>query len=137
MNWSPVTEIVQKLCEPPPPPPEEPEPEPEVEEPIEEQPVEEAMPDEPMDEAPAADLGVDGDASAGSDGFGLVARKGVADIERVRVDLEPALREQMRQRSGRNTVPQIWIDGRHVGGSDDLHELERSGTLDQLLAKAT
>lgn len=58
----------------PPPPPEEPEPE--VEEPIEEQPMEEAMPDEPMDEAPAADLGVDGDASAGSDGFGLVARKG-------------------------------------------------------------
>ena len=67
----------------------------------------------------------------------LLARKGVADIERVRVDLEPARRAEMQQKSGRYTVPQIWIDGRHVGGSDDLHDLDDSGQLDQLLAKAT
>ena len=67
----------------------------------------------------------------------LLERKGVSDIERVRVDLEPARRTEMQQKSGRITVPQIWIGGRHVGGSDELHELEDSGTLDQLLAKAT
>lgn len=67
----------------------------------------------------------------------LLARKGVADVERVRVDLEPARREEMIRKSGRRTVPQIWIGDRHVGGSDDLHELEHSGELDQLLAKAT
>ena len=67
----------------------------------------------------------------------LLARKGVAEIERVRVDLEPARRAEMMQKSGRRTVPQIWIGGRHVGGSDELHDLEHSGQLDQLLAKAT
>jgi len=67
----------------------------------------------------------------------LLARKGVRDIERVRVDLEPARRAEMRQKSGRSTVPQIWIDGRHIGGSDELHGLEASGQLDHLLAKAS
>ena len=66
----------------------------------------------------------------------LLARKGVSDIERVRVDLEPARRAEMRQKSGRSTVPQIWIDGRHIGGSDELHGLDDSGQLDKLLAKA-
>jgi len=66
----------------------------------------------------------------------LLARKGVADVERVRVDLEPARRREMMEKSGRRTVPQIWIDGRHVGGSDELHDLEDSGQLDQLLSKA-
>lgn len=66
----------------------------------------------------------------------LLARKGVSDIERVRVDLEPGRRVEMRQRSGRGTVPQIWIDGRHIGGSDELHGLEDAGQLDKLLAKA-
>ena len=66
----------------------------------------------------------------------LFARKGVAEIERVRVDLEPARRAEMMQKSGRRTVPQIWIGGRHVGGSDELHDLEDSGQLDQLLLKA-
>lgn len=66
----------------------------------------------------------------------LLARKGVSDVERVRVDLEPARRAEMRQKSGRSTVPQIWIDGRHIGGSDELHGLEDSGQLDKLLAKA-
>ena len=66
----------------------------------------------------------------------LLARKGVSDVERVRVDLEPGRRSEMRRLSGRYTVPQIWIGGRHVGGSDELHELDDSGQLYQLLAKA-
>ena len=66
----------------------------------------------------------------------LLARKGVSDIERVRVDLEPARRAEMRQKSGRSTVPQIWIDGLHVGGCDDLYALERAGELDPLLKAA-
>ena len=67
----------------------------------------------------------------------LLARKGAAEVERVRVDLEPSRREEMVKKSGRRTVPQIWIDGHHVGGSDELHDLDHSGELDQLLAKAT
>lgn len=67
----------------------------------------------------------------------LLAKKGVADVERVRVDLQPSRRAEMQARSGRRTVPQIWIGGRHVGGCDDLHDLERTGELDQLLARAT
>lgn len=67
----------------------------------------------------------------------LFARKGVSDVERVRVDLEPARRAEMQQKSGRRTVPQIWIGGRHIGGCDELHDLEQAGELDQLLAKAT
>ena len=66
----------------------------------------------------------------------LLDRKGVSDIERVRVDLEPARRAEMQQKSGRHTVPQIWIGGRHIGGSDELHDLDDAGQLDQLLAKA-
>ena len=66
----------------------------------------------------------------------LLARKGVAEIERVRVDLEPARRDEMMKKSGQRSVPQIWIGGRHIGGSDELHDLEHSGELDQLLAKA-
>ena len=67
----------------------------------------------------------------------LLDRKGVTDIERVRLDLEPGRRAEMQQKSGRRTVPQIWIGGRHIGGSDELHDLEYSGALDQLLTKAT
>jgi glutaredoxin 3 len=67
----------------------------------------------------------------------LLARKGVSDIERVRVDLEPARRDEMVAKSGRRTVPQIWIGAEHVGGSDELHALERAGQLDSLLAKAS
>jgi glutaredoxin 3 len=66
----------------------------------------------------------------------LLARKGVSGIERVRVDLEPARRAEMQQKSGSHTVPQIWIGGRHIGGSDELHDLDASGQLDKLLAKA-
>lgn len=62
----------------------------------------------------------------------LLRRKG-AEIETVRVDLDPARREEMVRRSGRRTVPQIWIDGRHIGGCDDLHALDREGALAPLL----
>ena len=65
----------------------------------------------------------------------LLAEKGV-DIDKVRVDLEPQRRVEMAQKSGRRTVPQIWIGGTHVGGCDELHELDRAGKLDPLLATA-
>jgi glutaredoxin 3 len=63
----------------------------------------------------------------------LLARKGLHDIERIRVDLEPARRAEMRARSGRTSVPQIWIDGRHIGGCDELYELEHAGAHERLL----
>ena len=63
----------------------------------------------------------------------LLAQKGVRDVERVRVDLEPERRVEMMQKSGRRTVPQIWIGERHIGGCDDLYALERQGGLDLLL----
>jgi glutaredoxin 3 len=62
----------------------------------------------------------------------LLLEKGVR-IEKVRVDLEPARRAEMMQKSGRRTVPQIWIGERYVGGCDDLYALEREGRLDPLL----
>ena len=62
----------------------------------------------------------------------LLADKGVA-IDKIRVDLEPARRAEMMQKSGRRTVPQIWIGERHIGGCDDLYDLERQGGLDPLL----
>jgi len=65
----------------------------------------------------------------------LLERKGVAGIEQVRVDLEPARRAEMTRRSGRQTVPQIWIGDRHVGGYDELYALEREGALDRLLER--
>ena len=65
----------------------------------------------------------------------LLQQKGVA-VEKIRVDLELARRAEMMQKSGRRTVPQIWINGLHVGGCDDLYELERAGELDPLLKAA-
>jgi glutaredoxin 3 len=62
----------------------------------------------------------------------LLAQKGVA-VEKIRVDLEPARRDEMVQKSGRRTVPQIWIGSRHVGGCDELYALDRAGGLDPLL----
>ncbi|MFH1869992.1 MAG: glutaredoxin 3 [Pseudomonadota bacterium] len=64
----------------------------------------------------------------------LLTRKGVTEIEKVRVDLAPDRREEMMQKTGRRTVPQIFIGETHVGGCDDLYELERQGKLDPLLA---
>lgn len=66
----------------------------------------------------------------------MLAQKGVQDIERIRVDLHPERRREMIERSGRRTVPQIWIDGRHVGGYDDIAALDHAGELDPLLAAA-
>lgn len=63
----------------------------------------------------------------------LLADKGVADLTRIRVDLEPSRRAEMDRKSRRRTVPQIWIGDRHVGGYDELFELERAGELDALL----
>ena len=64
----------------------------------------------------------------------LLARKGVTEIERVRVDLEPSRRVEMMQKTGRRTVPQIYIGERHVGGFDELAALDHAGLLDPLLA---
>ena len=63
----------------------------------------------------------------------LLLDKGVAAFEKIRVDLEPARREEMMKLSGRRTVPQIFIGDYHVGGCDDLFALERAGKLDPLL----
>lgn len=66
----------------------------------------------------------------------LFSAKGVAAIERVRVDLHPERRREMSEKSGRRTVPQIWIDDRHIGGYEDLAALDRAGRLDSLLGVA-
>jgi glutaredoxin 3 len=64
----------------------------------------------------------------------LLARKGVAFTE-IDVTFNDALRATMaRNAGGRTSVPQIWIGDRHIGGSDDLYELEHAGELDALLA---
>lgn len=64
----------------------------------------------------------------------LLRAKGVTDIEKVRVDLEPARRDEMMERTGRRTVPQIYIGDTHVGGCDDLYALDHEGKLAPLLA---
>jgi glutaredoxin 3 len=62
----------------------------------------------------------------------LLVAKGV-EIDKVRVDLDPARRAEMMEKTGRRTVPQIYIGETHVGGYDDLAALERAGKLDPLL----
>jgi glutaredoxin 3 len=64
----------------------------------------------------------------------LLRARGVADIAKVRVDLEPARRIEMMEKTGRRTVPQIYIGDLHVGGYDDLVALDRAGRLEPLLA---
>ncbi len=64
----------------------------------------------------------------------LLKQRGVASIEEVRVDLDPAQRETMVQLTGRRTVPQIFIGATHVGGCDDLIALDQRGGLAPLLA---
>ncbi len=66
----------------------------------------------------------------------LLDRKGV-EYETIAVDVDSEKREEMMQRSGRRTVPQIFIGEHHVGGFDDLSELETDGKLDELLGRAT
>ena len=62
----------------------------------------------------------------------LLAKKGV-QLEKIRVDLEPSLWQEMEQKTGRDTVPQIFIGDKHIGGFDDLSELEMMDELDELL----
>jgi glutaredoxin 3 len=64
----------------------------------------------------------------------LLASKGVS-VTKIRVDLEPEQRIIMMERTGRRTVPQIYIDDRHIGGFDDLRALDLAGGLDPLLAE--
>ena len=63
----------------------------------------------------------------------LLQAKGVDEIEKIRVDLEPEQRMVMMEKTGRRTVPQIYIGETHVGGFDDLSALDRAGGLDPLL----
>jgi glutaredoxin 3 len=63
----------------------------------------------------------------------LLDRKGVAYVEH-NASRDPAVRQAMMSRSGRTTFPQIFVGDTHVGGCDDLHDLERQGRLDALLA---
>lgn len=63
----------------------------------------------------------------------LLRAKGVAEIEKIRVDLDPRRRVEMMEKTGRRTVPQIYIGDRHVGGYDELAALDRAGELDKLL----
>lgn len=66
----------------------------------------------------------------------LLKSKGVDNIEKVRIDLDPQQRDAMMQKTGRRTVPQIYIGDTHVGGFDDLSALDRAGKLDPLLQQA-
>jgi glutaredoxin 3 len=63
----------------------------------------------------------------------LLSSKGITEIEKIRVDLDPRLRKEMVARTGRRTVPQIYIGDTHVGGFEDLAALEHAGRLGPLL----
>ncbi|MBK7662300.1 MAG: glutaredoxin 3 [Sterolibacteriaceae bacterium] len=64
----------------------------------------------------------------------MLVRKGVADMEKIRVDLDPTRLAEMMEKTGRRTVPQIYIGETHVGGFDDLAALDHAGRLDALLS---
>ncbi len=64
----------------------------------------------------------------------LLKSKGVTEIEKVRVDMDLAQRQEMTRKTGRRTVPQIYIGDTHVGGFDDLAALDHAGRLAPLLA---
>ena len=66
----------------------------------------------------------------------LLKQRGVAQIEEIRIDTDPAQRAHMMEITGRRTVPQIFIGDRHVGGFDELYALDKAGELDQLLGRA-
>lgn len=65
----------------------------------------------------------------------LLVSKGVEEIDKIRIDLDPAMRDEMMQKTGRRTVPQIYIADQHIGGFDDLRALDQAGGLDPLLTK--
>ncbi len=67
------------------------------------------------------------------DGRKTLTKKGVQNLQKVLIDLDPSKREEMMTRTGRRTVPQIYIGERHIGGYDDLVALDRAGGLDPLL----
>ena len=62
----------------------------------------------------------------------LLRAKGL-QFDEIDIEAQPEKRAEMIERSGRSTVPQIFIDGRHIGGADDLHALDAAGSLDPLL----
>ena len=64
----------------------------------------------------------------------LLSSKGVANIEKIRIDLDPGRRAEMMEKTGRRTVPQIYVGENYVGGFDELSKLDRAGGLDVLLA---
>ncbi len=64
----------------------------------------------------------------------LLKDRGVAQLQEIRVDLDPAQRQAMMERTGRRTVPQVFIGQTHVGGCDDLMALDARGGLAPLLA---
>lgn len=63
----------------------------------------------------------------------LLKSKGVETIDKIRIDLDPAKRDEMMAKTQRRTVPQIYIGETHVGGFDDLAALDKAGGLDPLL----
>ena len=65
----------------------------------------------------------------------LLTSKGVQNIEKIRIDLQPELRAEMMQKTGRRTVPQIYIDDKHIGGFEELRALDLAGKLDPLLMR--
>jgi glutaredoxin 3 len=65
----------------------------------------------------------------------LLKAKGV-EVEKIRIDLDPARRAEMMEKTGRRTVPQIYVGSTHVGGYDDLAALDRAGKLDPLLQQS-
>ena len=65
----------------------------------------------------------------------LLKRKGISAIEKIRIDLQPEMRDLMIEKTGRRTVPQIYINGEHVGGYDDMAALDRAGKLDVMFNK--
>ncbi len=65
----------------------------------------------------------------------LLQSKGVTEINKIQIDTDPALRIEMMEKTGRRTVPQIYIDEQHIGGFDDLRALDLSGGLEPLLSK--
>ncbi|MFT0545675.1 glutaredoxin 3 [Allopusillimonas ginsengisoli] len=64
----------------------------------------------------------------------LLKQRGVTEINKIRIDTDPTQRDAMMQRTGRRTVPQLFIGDTHVGGYDDLAALDRAGKLEALLA---
>ncbi len=65
----------------------------------------------------------------------LLQSKGVTEINKIQIDTDPTLRMEMMEKTGRRTVPQIYIDDQHIGGFDDLRALDLAGGLEPLLSK--